>query len=274
MVYGRYGKIFQKYREERNLSRTDFLECQITKSALEKFENGEKSLSIEKIDAALQYMNIPLHEYSYRLNKGTNDYFIELFEEIDNAFYCEDKVRLQEIYKSGIECPDLRLIALSAKACYSSLDPEEQKEIADYLFMIEFWGAKELWIFTDTIDQLASSTIGLLLDEFLIKSSYYRNITDYNRLIVQAANNAVLVMIARGNKNSARTILDFVSANLWEVDEFARTVNLFMSGYWDYQFKDKIIGKNEMEQALSIFKVLKCEHLHNIYRKQYDKIIK
>lgn len=89
MVYARYGEVFKMLREERELKTSDFKEYGISKSTLEKFESGRGNLPFDKLDESLQMMNISLHEYNYLLNDGINDYFIDVFEEIDNAFYSE-----------------------------------------------------------------------------------------------------------------------------------------------------------------------------------------
>ncbi|MDR0298052.1 MAG: helix-turn-helix domain-containing protein, partial [Streptococcaceae bacterium] len=97
MVYAKYGTIFKMLREERQLSLSSFIDLGLTKSTLGRFEHGETMLSFEALDEALQYMNVTMYEYSYFLNNGQNDSFIEAFEEIDNAFYMKDQKRLESI---------------------------------------------------------------------------------------------------------------------------------------------------------------------------------
>ncbi|QDK70662.1 hypothetical protein FLP15_05135 [Lactococcus protaetiae] len=252
-------------REERELKTSDFKEYGISKSTLDKFESGRGNLAFDKLDEALQMMNVSLHEYSYLLNDGVNDYFIDVFEEIDNAFYSEDIARLKNIYEENIQYPENRLFALSAKACYETLTEKEQENISDYLFSVEHWGAKELWIFTDTIDQLSLSTVILLLNEFLIKSKYYQGIYEYNRLIIQAANNAVAFLIRNNQKEAARKVLRQMENQFFEVDLFARVLYHFMLGYWDYIYQDKVLGNQMMNHSLHILKFLEATHIHNVY---------
>ncbi|MDR0300352.1 MAG: hypothetical protein LBI13_09820 [Streptococcaceae bacterium] len=227
-------------------------------------------LNFDQLDEALQQMNVTMHEYSYFLNNGKNDYFIEVFEEIDNAFYLQDRERLEKIYQHYISYKEGRLIALSAKACYGKLEEHEIEEISEYLFTIERWGAKELWIFTDTIDQLTTPLIKELIDEFLIKSQFYQGIVDYNRLIMQAAINAIVTMVDRNEQKKAKRILRQSQKRLWEVDEYSRTLHLFAQGYYDYCFISENQGKEKMRQGLEIFKILGCHHLLSIYQDFYD----
>lgn len=219
-------------------------------------------------------MNVTLHEYSYLLNNGTNDYCIEIFEEIDHAFYLEDKSTLKQIYDDNIIYPEGCYYALFAKACYIALEEEEQGKIADLLIGTEYWGAKELWIFTDTIDQLSNPLLLSLLNEFLAKSNYFHHIVDYNRLITQATNTALLTLINRNMGKEAKMVLDKTAHDLWEVDLFSRNVHLFLLGLWLYSFSNQKNGDEKMKHALQILNMLGSTHLENKYQKIYDRTLK
>ncbi|WP_370450749.1 helix-turn-helix domain-containing protein [Lactococcus sp. dk310] len=266
--------MFRFLREERQLTLNDFKAYHISKSTLEKFENGQGNLPFDKLDEALQAMNVTLHEYSYLLNNGTNDYFIEIFEEIDRAFYLEDKSTLKQIYDDNIIYPEGCYYALCAKACYTALEKEEQEKIADLLIGTEYWGAKELWIFTDTIDQLSNPLLLSLLNEFLAKSNYFHRIVDYNRLITQAINTAVLTLINRNMGKEAKMVLDKTAQDLWEVDLFSRNVHLFLLGLWLYSFSNQTNGEEKMKHSIQIFNMLGSTHLENKYQKIYDTTLK
>ncbi len=274
MVYNRYGAGFKMLREERGLSSKAFEEIGLKSKTLNRFEKGETMLSFNVLDEALQLIGVSLHEYSYILNNGQNDYFIELFEEIDQAFYVEDINRLKIIFETNIQYPENHLIALSAKACYDSLDASEQEEVSEYLFKIEHWGAKELWIFTDTIDQLSNALIHELLDEFLVKSGYFYNIPDYNRLIVQAALNGIIGFISQqGSKTEVFHIINEVEKALYEVDTYGRIVLHFAKGYAFYEFGEQEKGDKLMRETIELFNILGCKFLKEKYQKFYFKII-
>ncbi len=273
-VYSKYGKKLKILREEREIALPNFKDI-VSSSTLSRFENGERMLKFDEADEILQRLGVSLQEYSYFLNEGKNEIFLEAFEEIDNAFYREDKKRLKEIFEENIKYPESRLIALSAKACYSTLLPEEQEEVGDYLIKIEHWGAKELWIFTDTIDQLTDEMIRSLLNDFLVRTNFYREIPDYNRLIIQAAINGASIAIKRGNQELSVFIINNVEKNLYEMDEYARTLLKFIRGYWFCTFDDKEYGEKLIQESFTVWKILNCQTLLSKYQEFYKtKILK
>ena len=58
MPYKRYGEIFKKLREQKNFSLSHFSEIGISKASLSRFELGQTMISFERLDSALQEMNV------------------------------------------------------------------------------------------------------------------------------------------------------------------------------------------------------------------------
>ncbi|MDH8063404.1 helix-turn-helix transcriptional regulator, partial [Lactococcus lactis subsp. lactis] len=82
MPYKRYGEIFKKLREQKNFSLSHFSEIGISKASLSRFELGQTMISFERLDSALQEMNVTLAEYEHFINNFSMDYKEEFIEDI------------------------------------------------------------------------------------------------------------------------------------------------------------------------------------------------
>lgn len=86
MVYFKYGKAFHDLRIQHGFSLSAFEELGIAKSTLSNFENGKSMLSFDRLDFALQKMNVSPLDYSLMINNGEQDNYISIFDEIEHAY--------------------------------------------------------------------------------------------------------------------------------------------------------------------------------------------
>lgn len=134
-----YGVTFQRLREQRNYKREDF--NNFTERAVQYFEEGRSGISFDRLDALLQDMNVLPKDFANLLYEGEKDYFIEIYDKIERAYYDEDNQTLVEIYQNKYKSVyvDHRIIALSAKALYGRLNDDEIEEVSDFFMAVEHW---------------------------------------------------------------------------------------------------------------------------------------
>lgn len=101
MVYFKYGKAFHDLRIKHGFSLSAFEELGIAKSTLSNFENGKSMLSFDRLDSALQKMNVSPLDYSIMINNGEQESYISIFDEIEHAYYQREIKRLKEIYQEN-----------------------------------------------------------------------------------------------------------------------------------------------------------------------------
>ncbi|MCL2681662.1 MAG: helix-turn-helix domain-containing protein, partial [Streptococcaceae bacterium] len=146
----RYGKIFQKIRLQRNFTLDDFKALGISKASLSKFENNHNTISVERVNSALQEMNITLKEYEYFLNDFSHEFHEEVFQLIEESQYKGNFETLQLIEKDCLE-QEQYLLSLAAKSSYGFLTFDEQEEIVDYLESLEKWSFFDISLLTFTV---------------------------------------------------------------------------------------------------------------------------
>ncbi|MDN5488489.1 MAG: helix-turn-helix domain-containing protein, partial [Lactococcus lactis] len=115
MPYKRYGEIFKKLREQKNFSLSHFSEIGISKASLSRFELGQTMISFERLDSALQEMNVTLAEYEHFINNFSMDYKEEFLEDIILADIADDVDKLHSLYLEAMEY-DSKMLAYCAKS--------------------------------------------------------------------------------------------------------------------------------------------------------------
>lgn len=86
-------------------------------------------LAFDKLNLALQEMHVSLQFYGMLLNGREMDYFLIKFNEIDQAYYNDNQIRLHNIYKELVESADESLydLSLAAKARVTLLTRQRKK---------------------------------------------------------------------------------------------------------------------------------------------------
>lgn len=249
-IYPRYGTVFQDLREQRNVERTAFEMFGLSAFAVQLFENGQIMLEFDKLDAALRMMHITLSDFEHIVNYGQEDYFIEIFKEIDSAELNEDKEKLKAIYEKNIRYPENKMIALSAKAEFTELTEDEIVEIGDTLFGVDDFTNVELLIFVHTAKYLEHSMIETLIKEFMKISNQYEDREAYRRNIVRAAVHATLMLIAHKKITSARFVLKNITQFLLPRDDYPRILYKFTVGYYKYVVEKEPEGIELMDKTI------------------------
>ena len=274
MVYFKYGKAFHYLRIQHGFSLSAFEELGIAKSTLSNFENGKSMLSFDRLDFALQKMNVSPSDYSLMINNGEQDSYISTFDEIEQSYYQRDIKHLQEIYQGNKKgSKEQKLVAYSAKGLYQHLLPEEIDELEDYLKGVQFWGLFELSILANIGDKLNDTLIDNVLKDFLYNKAYYENDLYYRVLIYRFLYKVILNYVDIGEKEKAQEILEISEQFFMPGDVMSRVIINYAQSFYCYYYIDEKKGKNQLQDTLRFLKRIGAIDFRNTLKMQYDKRI-
>ncbi|KSU04172.1 MAG: helix-turn-helix domain-containing protein [Lactococcus lactis] len=274
MVYFKYGKAFHDLRIQHGFSLSAFEELGIAKSTLSNFENGKSMLSFDRLDFALQKMNVSPLDYSLMINNGEQDSYTSIFDEIEKAYYQRNIKQLQEIYQENSNgTKEQKLLAYSAKGLYQHLPADEIGEIEDYLKGIQFWGLFELSLLANIGDKLSDTQISYILDDLLFNKIYYENDLYYRVLIYRFLYKVILHYIDSGNQNKAKEVLDISQSYFMPGDVMSRVIINYAESFYIHFYIDEKKGKNQLLDTLRFLKKIGAEDFRKTLKMQYDKRI-
>ncbi|WP_416037890.1 helix-turn-helix domain-containing protein [Lactococcus formosensis] len=172
MSYSKYGESFRTLRKRHKKTLEYFESLGISKGTLSQFENGKTLLSFDKLDMALQKMNVTMTSYILMINNTESEYFIIQFKEIENAFVTRDKEKLKQIYHDNVyyEIEEDYFIALAAKACYEELTLEEKTQLETFFNNCEMWSRYELNLLINTMPQLDQTLVFSIINKLSQKN--------------------------------------------------------------------------------------------------------
>lgn len=274
MVYFKYGKAFHDLRIQHGFSLSAFEELGIAKSTLSNFENGKSMLSFDRLDFALQKMNVSPLDYSLMINNGEQDSYTAIFNEIEQAYYRRDIKELQEIYQENRNgSHEQKLVAYSTKGLYQHLHSEEIDELEDYLKGVQFWGLFELSILANIGDKLNDTLIDYILEDFYYNKAYYENDLYYRVLIYRFLYKVILHYIDNGDQNKAKEVLDISQSFFMPGDVMSRVIINYAESFYTYFYIDEKKGKNQLLETLKFLKKIGAEDFRKTLKMQYDKRI-
>ncbi|MCT3136469.1 helix-turn-helix domain-containing protein [Lactococcus lactis subsp. lactis] len=274
MVYFKYGKAFHDLRIQHGFSLSAFEELGIAKSTLSNFENGKSMLSFDRLDFALQKMNVSPLDYSLMINNGEQDNYISIFDEIEHAYYQRNIKQLQYIYEINKEgSNEQKLIAFSARGLYRRLTIEELNEIEFYLKGVQFWGFFELSILANIGDKLDNSIINNIIDDLRYDKAYYENNLYYRVLIYRFFYKIIFKFIDSEKKEKAQEILMISKQFFMPGDVMSHVIIYFAESFYCYYYTDKKQGKMQLQETLKFLKKIGAEDFRKTLKLQYDKRI-
>lgn len=274
MVYFKYGKAFHDLRIQHGFSLSAFEELGIAKSTLSNFENGKSMLSFDRLDFALQKMNVSPLDYSLMINNGEQDSYISIFDEIEQSYYQRDIKHLQEIYQVNKEgANEQKLVAFSARGLYHRLTTSELNEVEFYLKGVQFWGFFELSILANIGDKLTNSIIDHIIEDLRYDKAYYENNLYYRVLIYRFFYKIFFKFIDSEKKEKAQEILMISKQFFMPGDVMSHVIINFAESFYCYYYRDKKRGKTQLQETLKFLKKIGAEDFRKTLKLQYDKRI-
>ncbi len=211
------GEIFYDLRTQRNFRLTDFGKVGLSKSSLSDFESGKSILRFDKLDAALELMHIEVSEFEYFFNNYHSDYFVEICDEIEDANYMQDTVKLKAINNESRKYDNEqgnRMIFLATQNLLYGLTEREEVEVTDLMFNIEVWSYFELSILSFVVEHLNTRLTLSLMKDFWKENLHYLKVKKYREKIVQIVCRAAVKYISENKFSIAQKLLEDVNIAL------------------------------------------------------------
>jgi len=278
------GKTFKKIRKSKKLTQKAVCEGIIPLSTLSEFESGKGDIKLSKFYEIMSNINITFQEFDHLSKNYQLDGFPLMWQKAVDYSHKKNIASLKAIYKRSLntekkniyeEINHLRIKNLLASHDKDyMLSQNERKLIFDYLSSISTWSSYELRIYTCLIGNFQPKTVEKLTEGLYHKTAIYKSVESVKLLMVQTLINSISVMLEANNISSALKFHGYVEHLMGEADLFERNVFLFATGAIQV-FSDKVeLGKNKMEKAIQIFDDLGSHNLAQIYKENYDTIIK
>ncbi|BAV02989.1 Rgg/GadR/MutR family transcriptional regulator [Lactococcus formosensis] len=275
MIYKKYGGVFKKLRIQHKLSLRDFERIGLSKSTISSFENGKTLISFDKLDLALQEMHTTFRSYMLMLNNDEEDYWLNQLKKIEYAYFNKNLYLLEHIYVENnvYDLEENKVIALSAKACYSHLSPLEVSYVETKLKSYYIWHSYELYILVNTLDEIDPILLQDIVWRILSQNKYYlKEITEFRNLLIRVVIRATLAMIRQSYKDYSERFLKALEELTIVFDTYIRISTLFVKGCWIYAFDNQITGKKLIARALKILSEIGALELREVFQKDFEKI--
>lgn len=269
----KYGNVFKKLREQRQLPLSFFEVLGISKSTIGKFERGENMMSFDRVVRALKLLSVTLEEFECLINGYEREKKDLILEELLRCEFHDDKDSLQVLFKQT-QRSEYKVLNLLVKGLLDVLDQIEIEFLIEYLYEIEHWQIQDLCVFYFMLEHLSAREALHLFDHFFKFNPAILEAPRYRNMIVQVAYKAVAIYCSRGQEHLSFHILKQAEEYNIAQSMFERTLKLCAQGYWKYCFRDEAEGNKEMVEGLNYFEKLAGKDNFIHYYRRYEKYIK
>lgn len=271
----RYGKVFKALRRQRNLKLTAFESTGISPATISNFENGKTMISFEKLRALLSILSVSLCEYltytegctskplshdKQLLLKIKNSIINDTYSDFDS--YQLEALKLQEYF-----------LYLSLKGTQTSLDLDEIGELSEYFDQIEHWRMTDLYTLYLSINRLKPRQSSYILEGFFMEEEGYSYSYIHESCIFQITFHTICCLISKNHSESAKHFINYLYSRYLSHTMYTRNSLNFIEGLWIAKFKDEIVGRNQLNDALNIFEQLEDPEIVSYYKRLYDKFL-
>jgi Rgg/GadR/MutR family transcriptional activator len=267
-----YGEIFRSIREQRGYRIDDFVNVGISSTYLSLFESGQLMIPFDKIEEMMENMNLVAYDYVWAFSAGEKDNFVALFDQIECAFYKNDRNFLKQVYENRLteKAIDQQMIAYAAKACYTELSAEEAEILVGFLMGVERWTSFELSVLSCTAPYLDNTFIYSLLRNFERHQDFLSGSMYYLKRQMQAVVRIMINKAEKGEFNIAKAAYIYGQGILSTGDEYCRLILQFAHGYFLSCQGQLEAGKQKMNEIIHLVNFLNDKallvKLQKVYR--------
>lgn len=272
MPYSKYGAMFKKAREQKKYSLSDFSSIGISKASLSRFERGKTTMSFERVNDALQLMEICLEEYENFLNDYSPNLSEEMLTTIYDANMLGKHYEVKELFEIA-KINEFFYVGLAAKSCYEKLSDEEIDDLAEYFYSIDVWGYSDLCILYLIIHHLRKKDSFHLVRSLMDEKHVIFNSRKHNEIAMEIFCKSIFMFSRRGYQKNAEYIVKRLENNKFVNTMFLNNLYNFCYGYYIFCFKDNKKGLKKIERALENFNLIGTAELATFFQRQYDKYI-
>lgn len=281
------GPIFKSIRESRHISLEKATGGDFSRSMLSRFENGQNDLSTQRFITALNNIHVSLSEFD-RIAGLTEQGFVtrtlKLIHQQKSpgdleTLYQKQLARYQEtqITEDYLAAIIIRvhLVALRNDDETALLDASEELTfLHDYLFSIDVWYGNEIALFAVTSPLFTSQIYRTYTEELVARPDFIHLMT-YNRdTMLTLLLNGFMLCIAYKDFENALFFDKIIQDHYFKENEtYDRIVYLYAKGELRYHLGKKEDGIHDMQQAISILRILDCQQSADYYQLGLDNIL-
>lgn len=267
------GKTLRRLRQGKQVSISSLADEHLSKSQISRFERGESEISCSRLLNLLDKLNITIDEFVSTHSK-THTHFFTLLSRV-RKYYAEKNVtkllKLLEVYAhKDYESTMIKAILCSIEP---TVEPSEEEvtRLTDYLFSVEQWGYYEIILLGNCSRFINYNTLFLLTKEMVTSFAYSEQNKTNKTLVTQLSINCLIISIDYSYFDHSHYLIEKIEFLLRdELNFYEKTVFLYVHGYYKLK-QEQASGKDDMRQALQIFKYLGEDALYYSYKEHYRK---
>ncbi|KXT84788.1 Rgg family transcriptional regulator [Streptococcus panodentis] len=280
------GKIFKIIRESKNMSLKEVAAGDISVAQLSRYERGMSGITVDAFYNCLKNMAVSLDEFQYVYHNYTEADDLVFSNRLSEAYRENNLVKLESILA---ECQALekefpkkknyRLNTIIAMGTLSHCDQHFQVSkkdvdyLTDYLFSVDEWGRYELWLFTNSVDLLTSSTLETFASEMINRTQFYNNLPENRRRIIAMLLNVISVCIEENHLQVAMKFLNYMdNLKIPETELYERILIKFYKALYSYRVGGSY-ALTEMEQCLGTLEFLSAYGAAQRMKEQMERIV-
>lgn len=267
------GKTLRRLRQGKQVSISSLADEHLSKSQISRFERGESEISCSRLLNLLDKLNITIDEFVSTHSK-THTHFFTLLSRV-RKYYAEKNVT--KLLKLLEDYAHKDYESTMIKAILSSIEPtvepseEEVTRLTDYLFSVEQWGYYEIILLGNCSRFINYNTLFLLTKEMVTSFAYSEQNKTNKTLVTQLSINCLIISIDYSYFDHSDYLIEKIEFLLRdELNFYEKTVFLYVHGYYKLK-QGQVSGKDDMRQALQIFKYLGEDALYYSYKEHYRK---
>lgn len=267
------GKTLRRLRQGKQVSISSLADEHLSKSQISRFERGESEISCSRLLNLLDKLNITIDEFVSTHSK-THTHFFTLLSRV-RKYYAEKNVT--KLLKLLEDYAHKDYESTMIKAILSSIEPtvepseEEVTRLTDYLFSVEQWGYYEIILLGNCSRFINYNTLFLLTKEMVTSFAYSEQNKTNKTLVTQLSINCLIISIDYSYFDHSHYLIEKIEFLLRdELNFYEKTVFLYVHGYYKLK-QGQVSGKDDMRQALQIFKYLGEDALYYSYKEHYRK---
>ena len=284
-----YGTVIRNIRKRKGLTLKEVAGNGVSLSQLSNFELNNSGFSLDKLFTVLENMSVSLEEFEHAVRGYRLNPFDQLVREASSLFNEENIHGLKKLIndqKKNSPPPGgwavrqkLTLIMIKNKLAEidekTRLREEEKEQVVDYLIHVKEWTHYELILYSNTMSALSTDDLVDLTQDILSRTVYYQEIPRNRQLVTGVILNSIIILLNRKEMELARRFEKILRFK--QIDEeslFDKNLLLFATGALEFYEGQKDSGKKKMKQAIEIFDCLKSYHLSQMYKADYEELVK
>lgn len=303
------GQTFHELRKSKGLTLKEVADEQVSVAVISKFENGTSMLGVDRFLHLLNQIHVTTSEFFYwQTDRYTVDAsspfnedghsapswkLIEPFQEIIALVNHADppknvtpidqyQQRLSKAVRDQPTPMNLLLMAYvnsGADLVHFNLDKAAQDilPVVNYLSAVDQWGEFEVYLLIFSLSFLEAEDVLRLFKRAMRRADWYQWLSDDRHMRFNLCFDAFSVLVGKQYYPEATEVLTTMDQLVHDKDSSDvryAVQNLFMHGWLDIVTGAKEKGKQQCENALSVYRILNVSGDDDLLRPIYEHILK